>query len=159
MKKALVFAIVLMLTASAFVLAEPQPGPAGPDGDEGFGPAMGEGIFKVIDELKLTTEEEQKLTQMRDASKREIFALRNEIKTSLWDIQDEIKKDTSDRSKINSLTDKISDDQKKLMKLRTEEMFKVKEILTPEQFKKLLTELEKHKRKLGKKIMKNTKEK
>ena len=121
--------------------------------DDGIGPEMAiGGIFKVVDGLNLTPEQESKLQAMRDSSKREMLALRTELKTTVWDIQDEFKKDTVDKAKIDKLTDKMAEIEKKLIKARTAHMFQVKEILTPEQFKKMITMLEKHKGKMQKKF-------
>jgi Spy/CpxP family protein refolding chaperone len=151
MKKSIVLAIAIMFTAFPFIYADNS---HTPDTDDGIGPGMAIGdIFKVMDELKLTPDQEEKLQAMRESSKRELFSMRNDLKTTVWDIQDEFKKDTVDKAKINSLTDKMADIEKKLIKTRTEHMFKVKEILTPEQFKKLINLLEKHKGKMQKKIM------
>ena len=148
MKKSIVLAIAIMFTAFPFIYAENN---HAPDTDDGIGPGMAIGdIFKVMDELKLTPDQEEKLQAMRESSKRELFSMRNELKTTVWDIQDEFKKETVDKSKINSLTDKMADIEKKLIKTRTEHMFKVKEILTAEQFKKLIGILEKHKGKMQK---------
>jgi Spy/CpxP family protein refolding chaperone len=152
MVKKLALAAAVMFFVLPFAYAEAGPGP-GPDMDDGIGPEMAiGGIFKVIDELKLTPEQETKLQEMRDSSKREMLSLRTELKTTVWDIQDEFKKDKVDRAKINSLTDKMADIEKKLIKARTEHMFKVREILTLEQFKQMITLLEKHKGKMQKKF-------
>ena len=151
MGKRLMIAALFMLAVLPFTYAAERPGT---DGDDGIGPGMAlGGVFKVIDELKLTPQQEEKLQAMRDSSKREMFSLRNELKTTVWDIQDEFKKDAVDKAKINRLTDKMADIEKRLIKTRTEHMFKLKEILTPEQFKKMISLLEKHKGKIMKKFM------
>lgn len=150
MVKRLTLAAAVMFLTLSFAYAQRGPGP---DMDDGIGPEMAiGGIFKVIDELKLSPEQEAKLQAMRDSSKREMLVLRTELKTTVWDIQDEFKKDTVDKTKIDKLTDKMAEIEKKLIKARTAHMFQVKEILTAEQFKQLITLLEKHKGKMQKKF-------
>ncbi|MCE5300838.1 MAG: Spy/CpxP family protein refolding chaperone [Spirochaetia bacterium] len=128
--------------------------------DDGPGAmASGRGIYRLIEKLNLTDAQEEKLEEMRAASKRELFALRNEIRIATWDIQDEFKKEKPDREKIDALTDRVCEMQKKMMKIRTNEMFKIREILTAEQFKSMTIEMDKAKRKAGKKTMKKLFEK
>jgi Spy/CpxP family protein refolding chaperone len=149
MKKVSIFVIVMIIVFVPFFMFAENPN----EPDDEMGPGMAiSGIFRFINELNLTAEQEQKLQTMRDSSKRELFSMRNELKTAVWDIQDEFKKDTVDKNKINALTDKMADIEKQIIKIRTEHMFKLKEILTPEQFKKLIMLLEKHKASMGKKF-------
>lgn len=154
MRKSMIFVIALMFTAIPFIFAAEGPGP---DGDDGIGPGMViGGVFRVIDELKLSPDQEAQLQSIKDSSKRELFSMRNELKTTVWDIQDEFKNNPPNRDKINALTDKMANIEKKLIKTRTEHMFKVKEILTEEQFNKMVTLLEKHKDKIQRKILDKT---
>ncbi len=116
-----------------------QGGPHQPD-DPGIFSAVK--IFAVADDLKLTDEQLTKLKDLRKKSKREIEELRHQIKLAMWDIQDEFENKTPDKSKIESAVEKISNNQKQIMKIRIDQMFEMKKILTDEQFKKLLSLLE-----------------
>jgi Spy/CpxP family protein refolding chaperone len=151
MKKVLVLVAALAIAYIPFARAE---GPAGQpaEGQEiGSGPdMMDKGFSKAIDGLKLTEEQQQKLGEIRDSSKREILVLKHEIQLAVLDIQDEYKKDKSDAAKINSFIDKLADAQKKMMKLRSEQMLKMKAVLTPVQFKNLLEKMDKAKTKVKK---------
>ena len=151
MRKSIIFVLALIFTAIPFIFAAEGPGP---DGDDGIGPGMiiG-GVLKIVDELKLSPAQEEQLQSLKDSSKREIFSMRNELKTTAWDIQDEFKNNPTNRDKINALTDKMANIERKLIKTRTEHMFKVKEILTDEQFNKMVSLLEKHKDKIQRKIL------
>ncbi|MEI7541653.1 MAG: Spy/CpxP family protein refolding chaperone [bacterium] len=151
MRKSIIFVLALIFTAIPFIFAAEGPGP---DGDDGIGPGMiiG-GVLKIVDELKLSPAQEEQLQSLKDSSKREIFSMRNELKTTVWDIQDEFKNNPTNRDKINALTDKMANIERKLIKTRTEHMFKVKEILTDEQFNKMVSLLEKHKDKIQRKIL------
>lgn len=151
MKKNLMFVLAIVFASFPFLYAADEPMHGS---DDGIGPVMAiSNIFRVMDELKLTAAQEEKLQAMKDSSKRELFSMRNELMTTVWDIQDEFKKESVDKAKINSLTEKMADIEKKLIKTRTDHMFKVKEILTTEQFKKLINLLEKHKGRMQKKLM------
>jgi Spy/CpxP family protein refolding chaperone len=157
MKKALFFAAVLAIAFIPFALAEhgEGPGPGGPgghDGQEMGAPdmMMEKGFNRALEDLKLTDEQEQKLREIKDSSKRDIFNLKHEIQLAIMDIQDEYKKETSDATRINACIDKLSDAQKKLMKIRSGQMLRMKAVLTPEQFKKLLQKMDKAKDKVKK---------
>lgn len=116
-----------------------------------------EGILNFAKKLDLTDEQIAKVKEIKDKFKKDVFNLRNEIKTLIWDIQDELKKTNADKSKVNGLVDKISENQKKLMKIRIEQFFEVKKILTEEQFKKLTNLLEEKKKEFKKKLFKKNK--
>lgn len=108
----------------------------------GMGFSGAEKIFAFIDELNLSEEQIDKLKDIRKKSKREIEELRHKIKLAIWDIQDEFANKNPDKNKIDSTIEKISDYQKNLMKIRINQMFEIKKILTDEQYKKLITHLE-----------------
>jgi len=158
MKKFVYLAALLLLAFVPYVTAGDEPGQHGADQELGPESTMEKSFDRVIDELKLTGAQEQKLHEIRESSKRDIFSLRNEMHIAVWDIQDELKKESSDNGKINSAIDRLTDAQKKLIKLRTDQMLKTKQILTPEQFKKLILEMEKHKVKSIKKVLEKTKQ-
>ena len=88
MRKSIIFVLALIFTAIPFIFAAEGPGP---DGDDGIGPGMiiG-GVLKIVDELKLSPAQEEQLQSLKDSSKREIFSMRNELKTTVWDIQDAV---------------------------------------------------------------------
>lgn len=151
---------IIFILNSRFTYAEPGntdmpfSGPEPAEHKLGIGT---EGILNLDKELNLSDEQIIMLKEIRDKSRKEIFNLRNEIKTLIWDIQDEFKKQNADKNKVNSLVDRISENQKKLMKLRVEQFFEVKKILTEEQFKKLTKLLEEKKKEFKKKFFKKHK--
>ena len=71
----------------------------------------------------------------------------------IWDIQDEMKKDSPDKAKLYSMADKIADAQKKIAKLRIDQMLQVKAVLTPDQFAKLTSLIDEKKEKMKKSII------
>jgi Spy/CpxP family protein refolding chaperone len=138
MRKVIFFALALMTALFTAVLAAD-----GPRDGQGAGPGDGpgimgaEGVFRFVDELKLTDDQTKQLHDLRDSSKRDLFTARNEMMMTVWDIQDEMKKDSPDKTKLYSLSDKIADSEKKIARLRIDQMLRIKSILTKEQFEKL----------------------
>ena len=153
MKKIVYLCIMLLLTFVLRIAADDNSGQQAADQELGPESTMEKTFDNVIDELKLTGAQEQKIHEIRESSKRDIFSLRNEMRIAVWDIQDELKKESSDNGKINSAIDRLTDAQKKLIKLRTDQMLKTKQVLAPEQFKKLILEMEKHKAKSIKRVL------
>ncbi|MCX7698618.1 MAG: Spy/CpxP family protein refolding chaperone [Candidatus Goldbacteria bacterium] len=115
-----------------------------------------EGILHLSEKLNLSGEQIEKIRKLRDESKKNIVNIHKEITKSMDALQNELKKTKPDRDKINKLIDEILSNQKKMMIIRTDKMLKIKEILTEDQFKKLIKIFEKHKKKF-KKIYKEIK--
>ncbi len=115
------------------------------------------GILHLSEELNLTGEQIEKIRKIQGDSKKETSNLRKEIKKSMDALQEEFKKSKSDKDKINNLINKISDNQKRLMLIRSEQMLKIKEILTEKQFKELIKIFETHKKTFKKRFMKKFK--
>jgi len=110
------------------------------------GPGPGEEMFsRELAKLNLNEEQKKRVDEIRESGKREIHSLRSGLKILLWDLQDEIKMDKPDVKKIDSITDRICETEKKLMRQRTADMLKLKSILTQEQFGTLMDNMEKKK--------------
>jgi Spy/CpxP family protein refolding chaperone len=155
MKKVLWIPVIVLLL-SAFPLLAAAPETQG-ETHEGPGDSVGilgpEGVFKLVDELKLSDDQVNKLHAIKDSSKRDIFAAHNEMMMTVWDIQDEMKKESPDKAKLYAMADKIADAQKKIARLRIDQMLQVKAILTPDQFAKLTSLIEARKDKMKKKLI------
>jgi Spy/CpxP family protein refolding chaperone len=72
---------------------------------------------------------------------------------TVWDIQDEIKKDNPDKAKLYAFSDKIAEEQKKIARLRIDQMLSVKAVLTPEQFSKLISLIDAKRNKMKSRIL------
>jgi len=163
MKKFILLAIALLFNFS-FLFAQPMQGQPEQNPMMGGGPPGHEAepnpdnphflgaekILDAIDELNLSDEQIEKIRNLRKQNRNQMEQLRHEIKMALWDIQDEYAKSNPDKSKIDSAIEKISSNQKTLLKLRVEQMLEIKKILTDEQFKKLLNLMETGFFKMGK---------
>jgi Spy/CpxP family protein refolding chaperone len=154
MKKTLLLAASMVIASIPFIFAESGEGPIPGmhEGQEIGSPEimMEKGLTKALGDLKLTEQQEQKLREIRDSSKRDMMVLRHEIQLAILDIQEEYKNEKTDPVKINSCIDKLSEAQKKMMKLRSAQMLKMKLVLTPEQFKQLLKKIDNSKNKMKK---------
>ncbi|HDQ25878.1 MAG TPA: periplasmic heavy metal sensor [bacterium] len=100
--------------------------------------------------LDLSEEQAAKVKEIKDASKTEVDSHKKAIDEATLEIREEIKNENPDREKISRLTETISENQKKLMMLRNEHMFLIKETLTNEQFDKMMDIMEKHGERRGK---------
>jgi|GEM_PF-1173453 Spy/CpxP family protein refolding chaperone len=157
MKKVFLVPLIIILFSAVPFFASAIP----PDGQnvtqEGPGDSVGilgpEGIFRFVVELKLTDEQLNKLHSIKDSGKREVFKSHNEMMLTVWDIQDEIKKDNPDKAKLYAFSDKIAEEQKKIARLRIDQMLSVKAVLTPEQFSKLISLIDAKRNKMKSRIL------
>ena len=153
MKKTALFAVAFTLVLFAFAFADHNGQGQGPGPGDGPGIMSADGVFRFVDALKLSDDQVKKLHELRDSSKRDLFTARNEMMMVVWDIQDEMKKDSPDRAKLYQLSDKIAESEKKIARLRIDQMLKVKEILTKEQFEKLTQLIDAKKKQTQKKFL------
>ncbi|MBF0118732.1 MAG: hypothetical protein HQK79_07840 [Desulfobacterales bacterium] len=91
----------------------------------------------ILNNLNLNIDQTKKIESIRDKSKRDILKLRYETDISRMEFYDEIKKEKSDKTKLDSLIDKISEIKKQIMKIKTASILEIKNILSKEQYCKL----------------------
>jgi Spy/CpxP family protein refolding chaperone len=109
-------------------------------------------VMGLAKEINLTDDQTKKIQSLTDGSKRDILNLRHEIAIAVMDIQDELKKETSDENTLKTQAAKIADNQEALMMIRINNMLEIKKILSPEQFQKLTVLLENKKSTMKKKF-------
>lgn len=90
------------------------------------------------DELGLTDEQMEDMREIRYNFEKTQIGLRAELKTSRLELRHLMMDEQPNQGEINKLVDKIADSQKKLLKQRVDKKLAMKEILTPEQFKKFI---------------------
>ncbi|MEI7639953.1 MAG: Spy/CpxP family protein refolding chaperone [bacterium] len=153
MKKSVFFILVIALVLSlfSFVYAAPLNGTPPMNGQGGMGMHQGEGpgmmgspelILGLADELKLSSEQLQKIEVIKSKSRRDFIQHRADMELNALDIQDELKKDNSDKAKIYSLIDEMSAITSKMLKTRMTNLLEAKKILSKEQFAKLVLKME-----------------
>lgn len=108
-----------------------------PEGGKGYKHGEGKDFFK---ELNLTPEQKEKLTAQREAKKNNNKAAREELKTKMQALQEEIAKPGTTRADVNGLVDQVSALKGQMFSQKIDGVFAMKEILTPEQFAKMQTQ-------------------
>ncbi|MCX6356885.1 MAG: Spy/CpxP family protein refolding chaperone [Candidatus Aureabacteria bacterium] len=129
-----------LLLSAAAVFAQ-TPCPAGADG----GWHKGKGCGKQLEQLNLTPEQKQKLDAQRKEKKSAMKGLEESLKAKRGELREEMDKEKTDKAKIES----IGADLKRIEAQRIDQeisgILQMKEILTPEQFKKMSAMREEHK--------------
>ncbi len=108
-----------------------------PEGGKGYKHGEGKDFFK---ELNLTPEQKEKINAQREAKKNSNKAAREELKTKMQALQDEIAKPGTTRADVNGLVDQVSALKGQMFSRKIDGVFAMKEILTPEQFAKMQTQ-------------------
>ena len=133
-KRILMFSMLVLaclLTASPFAAAQPADTGA-PSDEKGF---MGK--EKMEKELGLSVEQREKMKALREEFSGKQRDLGDQVKAKRDALRAELDGEDPDRVKVTALVGDVSDLQKQMMINRMDNVFKVREILTPEQFKKL----------------------
>lgn len=108
-----------------------QPGP-GPRADRG--PVRGSGM-RILDELKLTEEQQKKVQELRFDLMKQVATQRAKIATAMVEFRELAAKDNPDRSALEKKIREISDLRAQMQTLRLNQWFNVNKLLTPEQQK------------------------
>ena len=109
-------------------------GPGG--GMKGFGPGGGKHLERLMEELDLTDDQRLKLDGNREAQMVLGQKLFKEFAEKQKELGEELESETTNRSKINALAADLKEIQGRMIDLRIDSVLAVKEILTPEQYKK-----------------------
>jgi Spy/CpxP family protein refolding chaperone len=132
-------AVVILTVSAVYAQTQGESQQRG-DGQKGS-------IFK---ELNLTSEQQKKLAENRNAQREEMAKLHTAIKEKQTKLQEELKNPAVTRAIVEPLVNEIKSLGAQLIENRINGIFAVKEILTPEQFVKFEQMTEKgHKNKKG----------
>jgi len=91
---------------------------------------------KVVEALKLTPEQQQKLEETSYQHQKEAANLRRDMQLKRLDLQRELDKENPDQAILDKLIDEQAALRAQAGKARVEQMLAVKKILTPEQWAK-----------------------
>ena len=130
-----VIVVVLAMTANAF-------GEPGCD-FKGKGDKGKKARENITRELNLTADQDKRLTEERTASREAMTALFSSLKEKKNELKDALAKPDVTRQQVEPIMAEIKRLQANMVDKRVDGIFKVKEILTPEQFAKLETLKEK----------------
>ncbi|MFH1282165.1 MAG: periplasmic heavy metal sensor [bacterium] len=92
---------------------------------------------ELIKELNLTEEQQEKMGKLREGQKKEGEELREKLQAKMKELKTELDKPESTKSSIEPIVSEIKALKNSIFDQRMNHLFDVKEILTPEQFKKL----------------------
>jgi len=129
-----------MVFSSSLALAE--------HGQGGFEEGGYEGVeqSEIAGELDLTAEQKSQLKEQRYQDELQKMRVRSDLKIKELELRHEIEKDEADTTKIKAVVEDIKRLQGQLLDNRVDSVLKVKGILTPEQFEKMQSVAQKHKR-------------
>ena len=127
-----------LAVAFAVMTAAAQPG-MGPQG-EGPGCEIGGkgGKGKMIAELGLTEEQQVKLKVLRLDHQKELVQFMPQMKKMREAIRDELKKPAASRGALKKYAAELADLHEQMENLKLDHLLKVKDVLTAEQFSKLV---------------------
>ncbi|MCX7926956.1 MAG: Spy/CpxP family protein refolding chaperone [Candidatus Omnitrophica bacterium] len=97
---------------------------------------------EIMKELNLTDEQERALIAERDFQRHQRQVLREKMVSLRQEIAQEIMKDKPDRRRLNVLTNRMKQLMGERLEHRIESILRIKQILTPEQFKRIQEKLQ-----------------
>ncbi|MFH1645528.1 MAG: Spy/CpxP family protein refolding chaperone [Candidatus Omnitrophota bacterium] len=128
-----VLLVVVMLSSSAIVFAEPEPGfQKGKTGEHGS-----KQFANIAKELNLTDEQQAQMKEHRQEHKQKAKEVKEVLKAKRQELKQELENPEVDKSKVYSIANEIESLVGKQLELRVEKVLAMREILTPEQFQQL----------------------
>ncbi len=129
---------IIMFTAAAVIgltLASPSFAAwGGMGGGKGQGNGMGmQGMMKCLD---LTADQEKKINNDRNDMEKRLLQYRQDNRSVMIEIRQEMASKAPDRGKIERLMDKANANRSVMQKERLNYLFKVRSYLTPDQISK-----------------------
>lgn len=97
------------------------------------------------DKLGLTADQRTKMKTLRDEMRAKQESLREQVKEKRGALRQELDSTNPDRNKANALVNEITSIETQLAQNHVDQVFKVREILTPEQFQRMREFHEKNK--------------
>jgi len=136
-KKALVFTFAIVVLSLILTL----PGYAA-WGNPNQGPRHG-GRGDIMKTLNLAPEQKAQIEKQRSASRQAWSELRDKLRTKRLELKQELEKPNIDRNRINTIIAEIKNLTGEQLELRVNNILAMKQVLTPEQFKKIQERKEK----------------
>ena len=95
---------------------------------------------KFLKKLKLTNEQKEQVKKIRQANSDAMFAQVQKIRGAHTELMGAVEKDGTKES-IRERFNALSKEKETLMSMKLDQMFAIREVLTPEQRQKAITEL------------------
>jgi len=103
---------------------------------DGFAMGHAQQTDKIFKELNLTAQQKDKLKQNRKAQQEKMKGLRTQLMEKQAELRDKSIAPDASRASVEPITTELKALQAKMIDCRTDGIFAVKEILTPEQYAK-----------------------
>ena len=130
--------IIAVLTVAGLMAAGPvayaEHEGDNPEGGKGYKHGEGKEFFK---ELNLTPAQKEKLKAQREAKRSNNKAAREQLKAKMQALHEAIAKPGTKRADVSGLVDEVNVLKGQMFSQRTDDIFAMKEVLTPEQFAKM----------------------
>lgn len=130
-------------------MQQPGPGDKGPVGGDGFH-HRDRGPKDFFNDLNLTPEQKEKLKEQREAKKDSNKTIREQMKVKMQALHEAIAKPGTKRADVNGLVDEVNALKGQMFAQKTNDIFAMKEVLTPEQFAKMQEQHKERWRKMNK---------
>ena len=105
---------------------------------------------KMTKDLDLTSEQQEKMKSNRKKHREYMKEIRQEIKNKRSALKNELEKENTDKAALDLIVSELKSLNAKLIDERVHSILKMKEILTPQQFKKLSKTMKKRHEKMKK---------
>ena len=106
-------------------------------GMEGCGPGMGAGHgAMMLKGLGLTADQQKKVAVIHERAQRQMIQQQADLRIATMDLQQLMRAETPDRTKIDAQIDKLAQMRAGMQKSRTATLLEVRALLTPDQLKK-----------------------
>jgi Spy/CpxP family protein refolding chaperone len=127
MKRSMLLAVLLSLLFTIPLIAQP-----GPMGDRPLGPGPAK---RILDELKLTEDQQKKVQELRFDLMKQMAAQRSRIATAMIEFRELAAKENPDKSALEKKIKEISELRTQARTMMLNQWFNVNKLLTPEQQK------------------------
>lgn len=138
---AMMVAAAAILPAHAFA-AERDPASGAP-ADAHAMDRHDKGAF--FEDLNLTPRQREQVKAHREEGKEKMKAVREQLRARHAELRSEMAKETVDRAKIQAIAANLKGLEGQIVDLRIASILSLKEILTPEQFRKMNAKMDAHK--------------
>jgi Spy/CpxP family protein refolding chaperone len=97
---------------------------------------------RLMQELNLTTDQKARMKQSRELFRNQTKQLMQELQDKREALRQELDRTTTDRSRVTALSSDIKSLTSQLMDVRIQSVLELKDILTPDQYAKLMQKRE-----------------
>lgn len=118
----------------------------GADNSQPMKAKMGERFKKMTEELNLAPEQKATLDKSHEEFATKVKELREKMRAARVSLKEELDKATTDMARVASLVAELKDLAGQQIQHRVDSVIAMKKVLTPEQFTKMKSSMEKHKK-------------